>query len=931
MKYIFLVNFLTQQQRNGLKNSFRRRLQPRDSRHPREFARLARWRRLHWVALSLLTAWSVLFVPFGSLASRFLPAVVAVPAPPQAVMAQDDPSLLQLGLDLYEAEQYQAAVDHWQQILTRWTAAGTVSRQAAFVFNHLSLAYQQLGQWQAAEAAVQQSLSLLNSIASSTDTAENALLNQEVLAKTLNTQGRLQWHQGEIDRALQTWQQATAAYQQAGDRTGVVMGFINQARALQNLGFSVRAETRLRQVVQLLEQEPDPSLRASGWRHLADVLRRIGNLRESEQILQQSLAEIAWLDAATQSALWLDLGNTQRALGNKAVAIGDTQAAQRNFQAAQTSYQQAEHLATSPLLKLQIKLNQLSLLLETDQLAAATELALQLNSSWNALPFNRSSLYIQLNYARSLTRLNQAASPTQPIPNRDIAIMLATTLQQAQAAADPTVESYALGQLGELYEQTGQWQAAQTLTEQALLKAEAVQAADIRYRWEWQLGRLQEKQGDRRAALVAYQAAVESLQSVRNDLLSIDTDAQFSFRDDVEPVYRGLVELLLSSNGESPSQANLRRAIQQINALQLAELNNFLGCNLAQTVAIDALKVDPAAAKLYPMILPNRLAIVLELPGQPLLYHQVEKPQAEILATLSQLRQDLSAADRTPEAVAGLQQVYDWLIAPFQAALSGFQVGQAQIKTLVFVLDGELRNVPMAALYDGQQYLIHQYAIAIAPRLELFQPSPRPAQLKLFLGGVGEPQTLNSRAFPKIEYLAPELEQIQQILNAKQPLLNEAFTKTNLEQQLQVGEFSAVHLKTHGIFSSDPEETFIVAYQALITSQDLGRLIQLNRFGEASPIELLVLSACSTAQGDNRAVLGLAGVAVQAGARSVVSTLWEAQDLPNTQLMIQFYQALSNPAISRAEALRQAQLHLLEQGYTTPHVWATYVLVGNWL
>ncbi|QYO64620.1 CHAT domain-containing protein [Leptolyngbya sp. 7M] len=190
---------------------------------------------------------------------------------------------------------------------------------------------------------------------------------------------------------------------------------------------------------------------------------------------------------------------------------------------------------------------------------------------------------------------------------------------------------------------------------------------------------------------------------------------------------------------------------------------------------------------------------------------------------------------------------------------------------------------------------------------------------------------MQQRAFPKIEYLTPELEQIQKLVQAKQPLLNEAFTETNLEQQLQAGEFSAIHLKTHGIFSSDPEETFIVAYQELITGRDLGRLIQLGRLGEASPIELLALSACSTAQGDNRAVLGLAGVAVQAGARSVVSTLWEAQDLPNTELMIRFYQELLDPQISRAEALRRAQLHLLQQGYPTPHVWATYVLVGNWL
>ncbi|MFM7425151.1 MAG: CHAT domain-containing protein, partial [Elainella sp.] len=388
-----------------------------------------------------------------------------------------------------------------------------------------------------------------------------------------------------------------------------------------------------------------------------------------------------------------------------------------------------------------------------------------------------------------------------------------------------------------------------------------------------------------------------------------------------------------TDGGPNPavSQANLKQAIQQINALQLAELNNFLGCNLAQIVELDDVIADATAAKLYPMLLPNQLAVVLERPGnQPLLIHQVPKPRAELLAMLQQLRRDLSAPDRTPEAVAGLSQLHQWLIAPFQAQLD------SSIKTLVFVLDAELRNVPMAALYDAQQadYLISRYAVAVAPRLELFQPSPRPAQLNLFLGGVGEPQTLDDRSFPRIEYLTPELEQIQTLVRAKTPLLNADFTEANLEQRLQQGDFSVVHLKTHGIFSSDPEASFIVAYRELITGRDLGRLIQLGktdrRLGE-SALELLVLSACSTAQGDNRAVLGLAGVAVQAGARSVVSTLWEAQDRPNTELMVRFYQALLDPQVSRAEALRQAQLHLLAQGYTTPHIWATYLLVGNWL
>ncbi|MEO1179877.1 MAG: CHAT domain-containing protein, partial [Cyanobacteria bacterium J06636_28] len=138
------------------------------------------------------------------------------------------------------------------------------------------------------------------------------------------------------------------------------------------------------------------------------------------------------------------------------------------------------------------------------------------------------------------------------------------------------------------------------------------------------------------------------------------------------------------------------------------------------------------------------------------------------------------------------------------------------------------------------------------------------------------------------------------------------------------------HLKTHGVFSSDPEETFIVAYEELLKGEELGNLIQAGSRQGATPIDLLVLSSCSTATGDNRAVLGLAGITVRAGARSTLSTLWEAQDAPNTELMIQFYRELKKDGMTRAKALRNAQLALIKR-YRAPNRWATYVLVGNWL
>jgi CHAT domain-containing protein len=858
----------------------------------------------------------------------------------------DARQLLQAGVERYEAEQFAAAAEVWTQALAGFEAQDDALGQA-LVQSNLASAYQHLGRWEDAEAAIATSFNLLQT----PGTAEPSPTALNILAKAHNTQGRLHLSRGRPDAALNAWQQATLAYSQANDTRGVVLSSMNQAEALQALGLSVQAEAILEQVYQVLQTQPlEPSLQVTGLWHLGNAQRRLGDLNASLTLLQESLAmaEQAGLTSLTSSIL-LDLGNTERALSHRAIAIGNREDAQARQAAAIAAYQQAARTATLPIRHVQAGLNHLSLLTETGQISDAAGLWSTIEPKLFELPSGRSALFAYLNAARSLICLRQQVTQTQSSCLRediqpelgqssdmalpswiDIAQLLTTVIQQARTLPDPRAEAYATGQLGELYELTGQWTDAQRLTQQALLQTEAIQAPDIRYRWAWQLGRLREKQGDQEAAIAAYKDAVEALKSVRHDLLRISSDVQFSFRDDVEPVYRELVKLLLSTEGGTkPSLENLKDAIQQVDELQLSELENFLGCDLAQTADASEFEADLTTAKIYPILLDDRLAVILELPNsdQTLEYSVVFKSHQDVEAILKQLRENLREPDRTPEAIAGLQEVYQWLIAPFEPVLEN----NRQIETLVFALDGELRNIPMAALHDGEQYLITRYAVAVTPRLELFKPSPRSRQLNVFLGGVGDPQTVSNRAFSEIENLIPELSGIQQLVDANPPLLNEEFTETNLKLQLSKGRFSVIHLKTHGVFSSNPEETFIVAYQELITSQKLGSLIQTGRIGAASSVELLVLSACSTAKGDDRAVLGLAGTAVQAGAHSAISTLWEAQDLPNTQLMIQFYQELLNPDTTRAKALRLAQLHLLEQGYRTPHVWATYVLVGNWL
>ncbi|MGA9380519.1 MAG: CHAT domain-containing protein, partial [Phormidium sp.] len=153
--------------------------------------------------------------------------------------------------------------------------------------------------------------------------------------------------------------------------------------------------------------------------------------------------------------------------------------------------------------------------------------------------------------------------------------------------------------------------------------------------------------------------------------------------------------------------------------------------------------------------------------------------------------------------------------------------------------------------------------------------------------------------------------------------------------KIKSNNFNVIHLATHGQFSSNPEQTFILTWENPINVRNLDNLLRFINPNTDKNIELLVLSACETATGDKRAALGLAGVAVKAGARSTLATLWQVKDESTAALMTEFYQQLkNNPQITKAEALRLAQKKLWDnqkKDWQPPYFWAAYVLIGNWL
>lgn len=845
---------------------------------------------------------------------------IATPALTQVVAAQNPEHTAQ---QLYEVGRYREAVDTLQQVLNTRKQAGDRVAQA-IVLSNLSLGYQKLGDWDAAAQAIEEALRLL----------DNSQQAGAVRAQVLDVRASLEFERGHAQQAAKIWQQAAALYDTLKSARAS-LSRIRQAQALQQLGLNRQAIDLLSSLETQLRQQPDSLLKATTLRTLGDTLRVAGKFKEAEQFMQQSLEIAQRLKSPDAAAVaQLSLGNIAQSQGDLSFNQGDRKAARTDLKAAFASYQAVATDSVPVLLRAQARLNALNLLIDLpknlvlgfDQWSEAKAIYDQLLASIDQLPKGRSGVEIRVGMGRSAVRW-QRSHPIDAPDATASAKILAAAIQEARELNDPRSLSNAMGYLGRMYEQAKQWSDAQSLTQQALIQAQSIDAGDLAYRWQWQLGRILRNQGQTPAAIATYTEAFNTLQSLRRDLVAVSTDVQFSFRESVEPLYRELVDLLLQTD----TQENLLKAREVLESLQVAELQNFLqsACqdrNLEIDTIVD--RKDPTAAVIYPVMLSDRLELLLKLPGQPL-YHApaLRRTREEVESQIKAFQRSLQESYRFKEARENSQTLYSWLVELLQK-----QLDQSGIKTLLFVLDGSLRNVPMAALYDGKQYLVERYAIALELGLEVQEPAPmnRPTLQVLAASLTDAPP--NFEQYDKLENVNKELDKIERSGVKTRLLRDAAFTRDGFKQELTTNNFQVIHLATHGQFGTDRTNTFILAADGKIQVDELDQLFRTQRERRTNPLNLLILSACQTATGNDRAVLGIAGTAVRAGAQSAIAGLWTLADEPSVLFTQTLYQYLGQPQVSRAEALRRAQVALLnDENYSHPRYWAPYVLVGSWL
>jgi CHAT domain-containing protein len=487
--------------------------------------------------------------------------------------------------------------------------------------------------------------------------------------------------------------------------------------------------------------------------------------------------------------------------------------------------------------------------------------------------------------------------------------------------------SHASGQLGRLDEEAGKHEDALVHSRRAVLAAQEAGAAESLYRWQWQAARLLARLGQAEDALATYRRAFGSLHGIRQDLISELRASRQSYREAIGPLYTEYADLLLRRarplSGRPEAQRDLLEARDAIEGLKAVELEDYFQdeCVAGQQARQKELdKLAPRTAVLYPVILPGRMELLLSLPSgmrQVVVQVTAQELAAESLA-LRQLLEKRSTHEYMPHS----RRLYDLLIRPMQEAMAA-----EAVDTLVLVPDGPLRSIPLSALHDGKQFLVERFAVATAPGLRLIEPQALVRQTaRVLLNGL----TLSVQQFPPLPHVASEMKSIGELMRAR-VLADRDFVTRSFEQALRDVPYSVVHIASHGQFDSDPKKSFLLTFDGKLDMDGLERVMKLSRFRE-EPVELLTLSACRTAAGDDRAALGLAGIAIKAGARSALATLWYINDEASSVLVTEFYRGLSKPAYSKARALQEAQQSLLRDGrYRHPGYWSPFLLIGNWL
>ncbi|WP_036486810.1 CHAT domain-containing protein [Myxosarcina sp. GI1] len=521
------------------------------------------------------------------------------------------------------------------------------------------------------------------------------------------------------------------------------------------------------------------------------------------------------------------------------------------------------------------------------------------------LPPSRSSVYLMLNWAK-IDRARRVS-------------WLEKADTVARAIGDEAATSYVLLELGYAYEETQDFETAIDFARKAQILSQSAFAYDSLYRSQRLAGRIYREIGNKNAALEAYRGAIASIDIISQNLVSerAEQSQQIAkFNREIETIYRETLKLLLAAPATS---ASLIEALLVYDKLRLAQLRSYFGDNCFEVSQKDltsqTLLKNKNAALINSIILEDEVFFILQLKDGRILKSSRKISKKQLVRLAKQWHQNLTDGNNW-EFRYGSSFFYDLIIKSFATELE-----QTNTQVLVFIHDGILRNLPMAALYDRERkkFLAEKWASVSSIGLNFTSTSER-KNLEALVFGLEAARS----GWSRLENVEAETTFVRDLIGGDK-FLNDQFTVEKLSHQLERNNYSVLHLATHGYFGGTAETSFILAYDQKISTAQLENIL----LSSPEAIELLVLSACETAVGSDRALLGLAGVAARSGVASTLGSLWEVEDEDQSKMIESFYTQIKENNVNKAIALQKIQINEIRQ-LALPQTWAALNLIGDW-
>jgi CHAT domain-containing protein len=826
-------------------------------------------------------------------------------------------------------------------------------------------------------------------------------------AYRLIQQGNQQYQTNQPRAAIQSWEQALAIYEQIGDREGEGIALINLGHAYFSIGQYQKAIEFYQRLLAIKQELNNHIGEANSLNYLGEVYRNLGEYQKAIQFYQQSLTLVRQINHSSSD-------NHYDLLRSEANSLNNLSNVYRNL----GQYQQAIAFGEQSLALIQ-EMSQLSndnhyaLLKETANLVTNLgHIYVYLNNYQQALTYYQQALKLareigdRKGEANSLVGLGNIYYSLEQY-QRGIQ-MYQQALAIAREIDDRAGEGIILSNIGLMLAQQNQPELAIIFYKQSVNVREAIRhdiqglpkeqqrsylqtiAYTYRHLADMLLKQDRVLEAQRVLDLLKVQELEDFLQNIRGSNHTIQGVAERSPERQIKQGYEAILDkaiiqgkelvqlerIFLSQRTEAEQQriTELRKNQQEITQqflqfLQspeftalIAQLRQTTGGqtfdleNNATSLQNNLKQIQQDAIVLYPFVLNDRLELVLVTPYAPPIRRTVAVKRAELNRVIAQFRSSLEKP--ASDAKTPAKQLYDWLIKPIENDLV-----QAKAKTIIYAPDGQLRYIPLAALYDGNQWLVEKYRINNITALSLTNFDAKPQEtLQVFAAAFTQGRYSfqiggQEFIFNGLQYAGTEVENLANIVPNTTKVLDQQF---NQESIFQMNDYSVVHLATHAAFViGQPEESFILFGDGSRANlRDVGSWRLPN-------VDLIVLSACETGlgsvekkSGDGKEILGLGYQLQRTGTRAAIASLWAVDDGGTQVLMNAFYAALENGNTTKAEALRQAQIALITGNYQAlgqqrglavvqrnsrglptavnsrlshPYYWAPFILIGNGL